>query len=65
MRQDQIVSDLAALGIQGCQDSDQALHRRNFTRIPDLGIRRRGCQDQSQDYEDTLEIHACESFGCS
>ena len=26
MRQDQTVSDLALLGIQGCQDSDQALY---------------------------------------
>ena len=40
MRQDQTVSDLAALGIQGCQDFGSGAALGDFTRIQDLGIRR-------------------------
>ena len=65
MRQDQRVSDLALLGIQGCRDSDQALRRATSLEFRILGYGVVGCQDRSQDYEDTLEIHAYESFGCS
>ena len=54
MRQDQRVSDLASLGIQGCQDSDQALRRATSLEIWILGYGIGDHQDQSQDYEDTL-----------
>ena len=73
MRQDQIVSDLALLGIQGCQDSDQALYMATSLELWISGYGIGDHQDQSQDYEDTLgrrriqilEIYAGESFGCS
>ena len=42
MRQDQTVSDLASLGIQGCQDFGSSAAQGDFTRIPDLGIRHLG-----------------------
>ena len=40
MRQDQRVSDLASLGIQGCQDFGSGALQGSFTRTMDLGIRR-------------------------
>ena len=54
MRQDQRVSDLASLGIQGCQDLDQALRLATSLEIWILGYGVGNCHDQSQDYEDTL-----------
>lgn len=42
MRQDQRVSDLASLGIQGCQDFGSGAAQGDFTRIQDLGIQRCG-----------------------
>ena len=54
MRQDQRVSDLASLGIQGCQDLDQVLCRATSLEVRILGYGVGGCQDRSQDYEDTL-----------
>ena len=44
---------------------DQALYMAASLEIWILGYDVGDRQDQSQDYEDTLEIHACESFGCS
>ena len=54
MRQDQIISDLAALGIQECQDSDQALCRAASLEIWIFGYGVGDRHDRSQDYEDTL-----------
>ena len=54
MRQDQRVSDLASLGIQGCQDLDPALHGVASLEIGILGYDIGDWRDQSQDYEDTL-----------
>ena len=42
MRQDQRISDLASLGIQGWQDFGSDAAHGDFTRTMDLGIRRWG-----------------------
>ena len=54
MRQDQTVSDLASLGIQGCQDSDQALCGATSLEIWIFGYGVGDRHDRSQDYEDAL-----------
>ena len=54
MRQDQGIPDLASLGIQGCQDLDQALRLAASLEIWILGYDIGDWRDQSQDYEDTL-----------
>ena len=65
MRQDQKISDLTALGIQGCQDLDPALHRATSLELKIWDTALGTVMIRSQDHEDTLDIHACESFGCS
>ena len=65
MHQDQRIMDLASLGIQGCRDSDQALCGATSLEFRILGYGVGDRQDRSQDYEDALDIHAYESFGCN
>ena len=51
--------DLALLGIQGYQDLDPALYMVTSLELWILGYGAMDYHDQSQNYEDTLEIHAC------
>ena len=56
MCQDQIVSDLASLGIHEHRDLDQALYMVTSLEIWILGYSVWNYQDRSQDYEDILGI---------
>ena len=54
MRQDQIVSDLASLGIHEHRDLDQELRLATSLETWILGYGVGDCHDQSQDCEDIL-----------
>ena len=65
MRQDQRISDLAALGIHEHRDLNSALRMAASLELWISGYSAMDYHDKSHDYEDTLDIHACESFGYS